>query len=128
PGLGISAFAMEKLQHFCASCESAMDTDSAGLLRRRMVVVRRLVISNRDFLVSLLLPLPLLTPLTASASSLLVSIEYVAVGQQAICASIIRRSEEHTSELQSPYDLVCRLLLEKKKMHMIMYIQTYLSS
>src|SRR6202047_2705154 len=25
-----------------------------------------------------------------------------------------RRSEEHTSELQSPYDLVCRLLLEKK--------------
>src|SRR5207248_10156853 len=23
------------------------------------------------------------------------------------------RSEEHTSELQSPYDLVCRLLLEK---------------
>src|SRR5207248_8266056 len=27
------------------------------------------------------------------------------------------RSEEHTSELQSPYDLVCRLLLEKKKKH-----------
>src|SRR5207248_11090931 len=27
----------------------------------------------------------------------------------------IGRSEEHTSELQSPYDLVCRLLLEKKK-------------
>src|SRR5207248_9564667 len=25
-----------------------------------------------------------------------------------------QRSEEHTSELQSPYDLVCRLLLEKK--------------
>src|SRR5437867_5093741 len=25
------------------------------------------------------------------------------------------RSEEHTSELQLPYDLVCRLLLEKKK-------------
>src|SRR6266516_1851161 len=32
-------------------------------------------------------------------------------------AVVIRahRSEEHTSELQSPYDLVCRLLLEKKK-------------
>src|SRR5258708_29323048 len=27
----------------------------------------------------------------------------------------IRRSEEHTSELQSPDHLVCRLLLEKKK-------------
>src|SRR5437867_12710795 len=28
---------------------------------------------------------------------------------------LVLRSEEHTSELQSPYDLVCRLLLEKKK-------------
>src|SRR2546426_4604538 len=28
-----------------------------------------------------------------------------------------RRSEEHTSELQSPCNLVCRLLLEKKKKH-----------
>src|SRR5699024_11480631 len=29
--------------------------------------------------------------------------------------SIALRSEEHTSELQSRFDLVCRLLLEKKK-------------
>src|SRR5215204_7211048 len=29
------------------------------------------------------------------------------------------RSEEHTSELQSHSDLVCRLLLEKKKKHTI---------
>src|SRR5260221_6049547 len=28
---------------------------------------------------------------------------------------ILKRSEEHTSELQSHSDLVCRLLLEKKK-------------
>ena len=28
-----------------------------------------------------------------------------------------RRSEEHTSELQSPANLVCRLLLEKKTTH-----------
>src|SRR2546426_7714013 len=28
---------------------------------------------------------------------------------------VIKRSEEHTSELQSPCNLVCRLLLEKKK-------------
>src|SRR5699024_12476055 len=28
-----------------------------------------------------------------------------------------RRSEEHTSELQSRFELVCRLLLEKKKMN-----------
>src|SRR2546426_6912361 len=32
------------------------------------------------------------------------------------------RSEEHTSELQSPCNLVCRLLLEKKK-HTIVYNQ-----
>src|SRR2546421_6023508 len=30
----------------------------------------------------------------------------------------LRRSEEHTSELQSRSDLVCRLLLEKKKPYM----------
>src|SRR5256885_11007166 len=29
----------------------------------------------------------------------------------------LERSEEHTSELQSPCNLVCRLLLEKKKTH-----------
>src|SRR5436309_7858688 len=29
----------------------------------------------------------------------------------------VRRSEEHTSELQSRENLVCRLLLEKKKQH-----------
>src|SRR5256885_12867835 len=31
-------------------------------------------------------------------------------------AAAAARSEEHTSELQSPCNLVCRLLLEKKKM------------
>src|SRR5437764_15184838 len=29
--------------------------------------------------------------------------------------AVVHRSEEHTSELQSPTHLVCRLLLEKKK-------------
>src|SRR2546426_9375416 len=33
----------------------------------------------------------------------------------ALCAACRERSEEHTSELQSPCNLVCRLLLEKKK-------------
>src|SRR5258708_22445093 len=32
-----------------------------------------------------------------------------------MCMSVTTRSEEHTSELQSPDHLVCRLLLEKKK-------------
>src|SRR5438067_4945007 len=35
------------------------------------------------------------------------------VGRPAEAAAL--RSEEHTSELQSRFDLVCRLLLEKKK-------------
>src|SRR5256885_12251309 len=32
-------------------------------------------------------------------------------------ATALERSEEHTSELQSPCNLVCRLLLEKKNIH-----------
>src|SRR5256886_6004525 len=35
------------------------------------------------------------------------------------CAS---RSEEHTSELQSQSNLVCRLLLEKKKKDLLVYV------
>src|SRR5256885_13239768 len=36
----------------------------------------------------------------------------------------VGRSEEHTSELQSPCNLVCRLLLEKKKTKIIARIRT----
>src|SRR5256885_6863712 len=39
--------------------------------------------------------------------------ETARLGKTAPC----ERSEEHTSELQSPCNLVCRLLLEKKKEH-----------
>src|SRR5437764_12313106 len=35
------------------------------------------------------------------------------------------RSEEHTSELQSPMYLVCRLLLEKKKTSLAQYTTSY---
>src|SRR5258708_11092495 len=34
-----------------------------------------------------------------------------------LIGTFLLRSEEHTSELQSPDHLVCRLLLEKKKIH-----------
>src|SRR5256885_5128453 len=38
----------------------------------------------------------------------------------AVCLRrVLGRSEEHTSELQSPCNLVCRLLLEKKKKQML---------
>src|SRR5699024_11429409 len=36
-------------------------------------------------------------------------------GEREVKSIIKLRSEEHTSELQSRFDLVCRLLLEKKK-------------
>src|SRR5207249_11630234 len=41
---------------------------------------------------------------------------YVFSGETTVVTqfSRLRRSEEHTSELQSRFDLVCRLLLEKK--------------
>src|SRR5437867_10182401 len=38
----------------------------------------------------------------------------LACGTTKFTSAVVGRSEEHTSELQSPYDLVCRLLLEKK--------------
>src|SRR5258708_13738205 len=44
------------------------------------------------------------------AESVLSALELAGLGP-----ARLRRSEEHTSELQSPDHLVCRLLLEKKK-------------
>src|SRR5258708_29704899 len=44
-------------------------------------------------------------------------VEVVAVRGHAGVVAARHRSEEHTSELQSPDHLVCRLLLEKKKMN-----------
>src|SRR5256885_12777406 len=38
------------------------------------------------------------------------------------------RSEEHTSELQSPCNIVCRLLLEKKKKHTTLILHTLIST
>src|SRR5438552_7555754 len=39
--------------------------------------------------------------------------------QGRVPAGLVPRSEEHTSELQSPDHLVCRLLLEKKKKYFL---------
>src|SRR5438552_9505950 len=60
----------------------------------------------------------------AAGGDLSASVDYAAVLNQigfiAVCGKwrlleSMARSEEHTSELQSPDHLVCRLLLEKKK-------------
>ena len=54
-----------------------------------------------------------LKPEIASLESVIVALE-TAVSQR----NRKFRSEEHTSELQSHHDLVCRLLLEKKKQNL----------
>src|SRR2546426_2609964 len=53
-----------------------------------------------------------------AADSTAVQVDVVRVnGRRSVYVPILKRSEEHTSELQSPCNLVCRLLLEKKKTH-----------
>src|SRR5437879_8304402 len=44
------------------------------------------------------------------------TLDLVAGFQEAVVNDLVGRSEEHTSELQSPMYLVCRLLLENKKL------------
>src|SRR5438874_7702933 len=48
----------------------------------------------------------------------------LAIGVTAFDALVYKRSEEHTSELQSRRDLVCRLRLEKKKRHLYVWHAT----
>src|SRR5256885_9838673 len=49
------------------------------------------------------------------ADLLALVVTLVAASRLPILPTVLIRSEEHTSELQSPCNLVCRLLLEKKK-------------
>src|SRR5256885_5890838 len=55
------------------------------------------------------------SPPSATTEPLKVAHEYEPSSCSYHSASLPSRSEEHTSELQSPCNLVCRLLLEKKK-------------
>src|SRR5256885_12342358 len=55
-----------------------------------------------------------LTGLDAEDRRRVISVLGIVKAQQAVVV-LSERSEEHTSELQSPCNLVCRLLLEKKK-------------
>src|SRR5256885_6983381 len=43
------------------------------------------------------------------------------MAKEMVLTMSMERSEEHTSELQSPCNLVCRLLLEKKNKHIIIF-------
>src|SRR5437773_9569023 len=71
-------------------------------------------------------PRSLLFPYTTlfrsrSSSSCSKSVRLTYAGSTSTCpkSGFTVRSEEHTSELQSHHDLVCRLLLEKKKLALL---------
>src|SRR5690606_40526873 len=81
-------------------------------------------------LITVLAPLPVLVPMLAAALCLIFgrsprvqgTVMIVALAAIVVIAGMLLfladrdgRSEEHTSELQSRENLVCRLLLEKKK-------------
>src|SRR5688500_19084379 len=59
-----------------------------------------------------------------SSCGLTISFKYAVTSLRCACSKkriplvMVNRSEEHTSELQSPCNLVCRLLLEKKNKDM----------
>src|SRR2546426_9012077 len=55
------------------------------------------------------------TPDRVRAEYIVLSAELLARQEPVTEAELKSRSEDHTSELQSPCNLVCRLLLEKKK-------------
>src|SRR2546426_8571011 len=70
------------------------------------------------------------TSMTINGPAAMLFCFYVAAAErQGVASAKLRgtvqndiRSEEHTSELQSPCNLVCRLLLEKKKKHTKLFI------
>src|SRR5438876_4347537 len=57
----------------------------------------------------------IVVPIAGGVGRSLVLRPLPATAARAMITKDARRSEEHTSELQSPVHLVCRLLLEKKK-------------
>src|SRR2546423_4690067 len=59
--------------------------------------------------------------ISTSQSPLSVSFEKLSHSLATLACQISSRSEEHTSELQSLAYLVCRLLLEKKKIHLFLH-------
>src|SRR2546426_4012884 len=61
-------------------------------------------------------PMSTITSVSVTLSTVQLTTSPAAIGDnRSMLSKRLRRSEEHTSELQSPCNLVCRLLLEKKK-------------
>src|SRR2546430_4264648 len=60
-----------------------------------------------------------LTPVFQLLAQVGVVVLLFEIGLETDLKAMMRRSEEHTSELQSQSNLVCRLLLEKKKTNIL---------
>src|SRR5699024_12148335 len=88
------------------SMDILRDLLNASLIIRSAFFSASLII-NFDSFVAL--------PLTSSAVSWATKIDLFNVSSMFVKCPSFSRSEEHTSELQSRFDFVCRLLLEKKK-------------
>src|SRR5699024_11354904 len=79
------------------------------------VVLKEIIVAAVDLVTLLLLHIILMAKLT---------LHCMHTYRTQVCPKGIKflkeiRSEEHTSELQSRFDLVCRLLLEKKKINLL---------
>src|SRR5215469_17189459 len=84
-----------------------------GALAASILIVIGIAITRR--LVAGALALPLAPVVGWAVYTVLTLPLYRLIGFFTDVSLLVARSEEHTSELQSRRDLVCRLLLEKKK-------------
>src|SRR5207248_10773949 len=89
--------------------------DALPIFMRRQRRPRRLTVSRHDIDNTFGNPGPqkYLSKTKRHQRRLLRRLYYNCITRSNRRRNLIKRSEEHTSELQSPYDLVCRLLLEK---------------
>src|SRR5690242_20349145 len=128
--ISYAVFCLKKKKNVISSfgCKTSYDADS-----RRLLVIRSILCSSgsygygSDLLFFFLMfrrpPRSTLFPYTTlfRSSSLATSVPTTWTIMDGVCLAVRRdarrraRSEEHTSELQSHVNLVCRLLLEKKK-------------
>src|SRR5699024_11965962 len=83
-------------------------------LFRSVLVLRRDRPAHPHFRVPLVLPIGGLVSCVLLMTQVERAVWRLGLPFLAVAALLAGRSEEHTSELQSRFDLVCRLLLEKK--------------
>src|SRR5207248_10632607 len=120
PQVGTGAGAARASDVFCDSQDATCDTEFARYVKKSRIRYHSPASGKAQVW-------PLRRPMGAAGNGMPVK-GRLSVSPQTSPASFVpnhvaaatpwlHRSEEHTSELQSPYDLVCRLLLEKKNKH-----------